>query len=91
MIQIEEISFSELTPPTHFEGNEFTDFFQLIVSTYGVPSFGEANPALFTCITFPFLFGVMFGDIGHGLILLTIGILMCQFADKLGPEGEPLR
>ena len=37
---------------------------QSIVNTYGVPRYREANPALFTAVTFPFLFGVMYGDIG---------------------------
>jgi V-type H+-transporting ATPase subunit a len=37
----------------------------------------EVNPAVFAIVTFPFLFGVMFGDIGHGLLLLLAGILMC--------------
>ena len=48
-------------------------FYKLIVDTYGVPRYREANPGLFTIITFPFLFGIMFGDIGHGLILTVIG------------------
>ena len=39
----------------------------------------EANPALFTAATFPFLFGVMYGDIGHGLFLLCAGLyLLCN-------------
>jgi V-type H+-transporting ATPase subunit a len=43
----------------------------------------EVNPAVFAIVTFPFLFGVMFGDIGHGTLLLLAGILMCIFAEKI--------
>jgi len=47
------------------------------VNTYGVPSFKEINPAFFTTVTFPFLFGVMFGDIAHGGALLIFASLIC--------------
>lgn len=43
----------------------------------------EINPAIFAVVTFPFLFGVMFGDIGHGGMLLIVGILLCLFANSL--------
>jgi V-type H+-transporting ATPase subunit a len=43
----------------------------------------EANPAVFAIVTFPFLFGVMFGDIGHGTLLLLVGIILCIISDKL--------
>ena len=56
-------------PPTYFRLNKFTETFQSIVDTYGVPRYKEANPGLFTIISFPFLFGVMYGDIGHGIAL----------------------
>jgi vacuolar-type H+-ATPase subunit I/STV1 len=46
------------TPPTYFETNAFTWAFQEFVDTYGVPRYREANPALFTAATFPFLFAV---------------------------------
>ena len=78
-MQIEEIKYTELTPPTYFKTNEFTGVFQEIVDTYGVPSYKEINPALYTCVTFPFLFGVMFGDMGHGILLLTAAGYLCLF------------
>ena len=34
----------------------------------------EVNPAVFACVSFPFLFGVMFGDMGHGLLLFIAGL-----------------
>eukprot|EP00567_Pseudictyota_dubia_P009584 CAMPEP_0197448618 /NCGR_PEP_ID=MMETSP1175-20131217/18211_1 /TAXON_ID=1003142 /ORGANISM="Triceratium dubium, Strain CCMP147" /LENGTH=886 /DNA_ID=CAMNT_0042980441 /DNA_START=92 /DNA_END=2752 /DNA_ORIENTATION=+ len=64
------------TPPTHFTTNKFTYGYQEFVNTYGIPRYREANPALFTAATFPFLFGVMYGDIGHGLFLLAGGLYM---------------
>ena len=64
------------TPPTHFVTNKFTYGYQEFVNTYGIPRYREANPALFTAATFPFLFGVMYGDIGHGLFLFVAGLFL---------------
>jgi len=65
------------TPPTHFVTNKFTYAYQEFVNTYGIPRYREGNPALFTAATFPFLFGVMYGDIGHGTFLFLAGAAMC--------------
>ena len=70
------------TPPTHFKTNEYTDAFQEFVNTYGVPRYQEANPALFTAATFPFLFGIMYGDIGHGFCLLFFGLFLILTAQN---------
>lgn len=70
-------------PPTYIRVNQFTAVFQELVDTYGLPSYQEANPALFTVVTFPFLFGVMYGDIGHGLMLLMVGVYAVMKADEL--------
>ncbi|CAD7941087.1 unnamed protein product [Amoebophrya sp. A120] len=65
-------------PPTYFKTNAFLSPFQTMVNTYGVPRYQEMTPVLFSAVTFPFLFGVMFGDIGHGLMLFAIGIGITQ-------------
>ena len=63
-------------PPSYLLTNEFTVVFQEIVNTYGIASYKEANPGLFTIITFPFLYGVMYGDIAHGSILFLFGLFL---------------
>lgn len=83
VVKFAKIQNHKLTPPTYLKVNDFTWAFQEIVSTYGIPRYREVNPAFFTIITFPFLFGVMFGDICHGLILLGFGVYMCYYRKEL--------
>lgn len=65
--------------------------FHEIVVTYGTPTYKEVNPTTFNIVTFPFLFGVMFGDIGHGLLLFLFGIYICLKHDDIMKNQPSLR
>jgi V-type H+-transporting ATPase subunit a len=71
------------TPPTYTRVNDFTEGWQDVINTYGIPRYQEANPALFSLVTFPFIFGMMYGDIGHGSLLLMAGLYLCWSAKQL--------
>jgi len=69
--------------PTYFRTNEFIAPFQELVNTYGVPGYREASPVPFTAVTFPFIFGVMYGDVGHGSIVLLFALWCCYNSENL--------
>lgn len=79
-----------LTRPTKFYSNEFFIQFQAVIDMYGIATYGEINPAVFAIVTFPFLFGVMFGDIFHGSLLLVAAIYLCWSSREPGTLAAQL-
>jgi vacuolar-type H+-ATPase subunit I/STV1 len=64
------------TPPTFIKRTPFTFAAQEIVEAYGIPRYLEYNPGVFTTITYPFTFAIMFGDTGHGFLLLVFALYL---------------
>ena len=52
--------------------------FQLLVTTYARPLYGEVDPTPVIALIFPVLFGAMFGDAGQGLVLAGLGWLLAS-------------
>merc|ERR1712142_339861 len=80
---MEEISVDNMAPPTYNKVNKFTKGYQGLIDAYGVCNYQEVNPTPFTIITFPFLFGVMFGDMGHGIIMTIMATYLIKNEIKL--------
>ncbi|XP_050149801.1 V-type proton ATPase subunit a3-like [Malus sylvestris] len=81
-----QVLHTKEAPPTYFRTNKFTSSFQEIVDAYGVAKYQEANPAVYTIVTFPFLFAVMFGDWGHGICLLLATLYLIGREKKLSSQ-----
>jgi len=62
--------------PVALTTNKWLRPIQMLVTTYGRPSYGELDPTWLMALTFPLLFGAMFGDLGQGLVLVVLGLLM---------------
>ncbi|KAJ9189682.1 hypothetical protein P3X46_000944 [Hevea brasiliensis] len=81
-----QVLHTKESPPTYFRTNIFTTAFQEIVDAYGVARYQEANPGVYTIVTFPFLFAVMFGDWGHGICLLLTTLVFIIRENKLSGQ-----
>ena len=60
--------------------------FESITRLYGTPTYSEIDPTPIIALTFPILFGLMFGDIGHGIILIIAGLIGGIVFRKRGGE-----
>jgi V/A-type H+-transporting ATPase subunit I len=72
----EQEAMPEFTPPTKLKNNALFRPFEPFVAMYGLPAYNEIDPTPLVAFSYPLIFGVMFGDIGHALLLLLAGVLM---------------
>ncbi|MBQ8056906.1 MAG: ATPase [Ruminococcus sp.] len=63
-------------PPVKYKNNFFAKPFEYYTEMYGTPNYGEIDPSAFLAFTYSLLFGIMFGDVGHGVILFIAALVM---------------
>ena len=64
------------TPPTKLKNPKVFRPFEMYVKMYGLPAYNELDPTMFVALTYAFIFGAMFGDVGQGLVLLLGGLFL---------------
>ena len=72
---VESISQS---PPTRLKNNSLFRPFEFLVNMYGAPNYDEIDPTPFFAITYLLLYGLMFGDLGQGLVFIAIGLWLSK-------------
>jgi V/A-type H+-transporting ATPase subunit I len=77
------------TVPTLLRNPPFLRPFEKVVSTFGFPGYNELDPTLLVALTFVIMFGIMFGDVGHGLLLL-LAALGLRWSGKLTVVADVL-
>ena len=63
-------------PPTKLKNPRFFKPFEMFIRMYGLPANDEMDPTMFVALTYTFIFGAMFGDVGQGLCLFVFGGLL---------------
>ncbi|MBE6838837.1 MAG: ATPase [Ruminococcus sp.] len=73
------------TPPTLLKNNKFAEPFSMFVEMYGLPSGKGYDPTMLVAVTYTLLFGLMFADLGQGLVISIAGMLIWKLTkNKLG-------
>ena len=63
-------------PPTKLKNPKLFKPFEMYIKMYGLPAYNEIDPTWFVAITYSFIFGAMFGDVGQGLVLFLGGLVL---------------
>ncbi len=74
--KITDVRDGKLKVPVMLKHPSFFRPFAMLVSNYGLPEYSVIDPTFFVAISFLLMFGMMFGDVGHGMILASIGWLL---------------
>jgi V/A-type H+-transporting ATPase subunit I len=61
--------------PVQMHNPKFLSPFQMLVTNYSVPEYGTIDPTPLVAVAYLIMFGLMFGDAGHGVVLLVLGTL----------------
>ncbi|MFZ3017210.1 MAG: V-type ATPase 116kDa subunit family protein [Gallionella sp.] len=71
--------------PSAIRHHRWLQPFARLVLNYGVPRYGEIDPTVLFAASFVLMFGMMFGDVGHGIVLALAGVLLRRRIGQYAP------
>lgn len=78
ILNTKEVESISQSPPTRLKNNSLFRPFEFLVNMYGAPNYDEIDPTPFFAITYLLLYGLMFGDLGQGLVFIAIGLWLSK-------------
>ena len=69
----------DTVPPTILKNPAVFRPFELFIRMYGLPGYDEIDPTVYLAVTYAFIFGIMFGDVGQGLCLCIGGLALYKW------------
>jgi len=88
VIEFSKPVFEESEYPTKTSIPKFARIYDNLVKAYGIPGYNEFNSAIIIQIFFPIMFGIMFADVGHGLLFTLLGFYGLTLRNKkLGSDS----
>jgi len=61
--------------PVHLQNPKWVRTYEVITQSQGIPKSGEYDPTWMIALMWPIFYGIMFADLGHGLLLMGLGLL----------------
>ncbi len=86
----EELNISKEDVPVFLKHNVIFKPFELLINSYGIPRYGNIDPTVFVAMSFLFMFGAMFGDLGQGLCLVLAGFLLMRSRSATAKQAATL-
>lgn len=78
VLSTKKVEETSEAPPTRLKNNSLFKPFEFLVNMYGAPNYDEVDPTPFFAITYLLLYGLMFGDLGQGLVFIAIGLWLSK-------------
>ncbi|MBS7287984.1 MAG: hypothetical protein KIH01_04370 [Candidatus Freyarchaeota archaeon] len=90
IVEVVEPVVPEEERPTKLENPRIAEPYEALVKSFGIPNYKEIDPTKFMILTFPLIFGMMFGDVVHGAILALVGLALVAWRTRKPIAGEIL-
>ena len=82
-------NYSNVKVPSQLANPGFLGPFQRLVTNYGIPAYNTVDPTVFVAVAYLAMFGLMFGDAGHGLVLVLIGLAGRIWTKRRAGTAQP--